>query len=207
MHSSASFTLLSATKSVVHTPSWCSCFLLDYSFTMCSNLMMGWWRPINRSIHHLGFSSSPLPIPGKYLQFYPKFSGSRQKITFVFQKKPSKLFFSVICTSGFLKLLFACVCPWADRVILFFSLKVTESHLPASLWMQFRADCHNPRCASCLQTVTGLSLPTVVCTFGYKSYLKRKSHLILKRDNQMLSMGALWAAKWAKACKPFFLAA
>lgn len=32
MHSSASFALLNATKPVVHTPSWCPCFLLDHSF-------------------------------------------------------------------------------------------------------------------------------------------------------------------------------
>lgn len=68
--------------------------------------------------------------------------------------------------------------------------------------MQLRADCHNPRCASCLQTITGLSLPTVACTFGYKSYLKRKNGLTAKRRGaHMLCMSALWAAMWVQACK------
>lgn len=149
------------------------------------------------------FSPSPLPIPGKYLQFYPKFLGSGQRITFVFQEKPSKLFLSVICTSGIFKTSL-CLClslSWQGSFI--FLTEKADSHLPISLWMQFRADCHNPRSASCLQTVTGLSLPTAACTFGYKSYLKRKNGPIVKRmrDAHMLCMGALWAATWARACK------
>lgn len=68
---------------------------------MCSNLMMGWWRPIN--VHLLFFFSSPLPMPGKYLQFYPNSSGSRQRINFVVQEKSSELVLSVICNSGIFK--------------------------------------------------------------------------------------------------------
>lgn len=163
--------------------------------------MMGWWRPINTSVHLLFFFLSSPQV--NIFNFIPNFQEADKGWPLSFKKNHPSFFRVWFALQGSLKLLFACVCPWADRVILFFWLKLAESHLPISLWMQFRAECHNPRCASCLQTITGLSLPTVVCTFGYKSNLKRKNGLTVKRrrDAHMFCMGALWAATWAQACK------